>query len=54
MVDTSTTTSLAATVPSLSYVQKMFSLTQILDVEFDTVAPAPLPQDLSISPRSIV
>ncbi|CAG8880331.1 unnamed protein product [Penicillium salamii] len=54
IVDASNIHSLATTAMSLWDVEKMFGLIQILDVEFDSVAPVALPEDLSISPRSVV
>ncbi|CAG7972575.1 unnamed protein product [Penicillium salamii] len=54
IVDVSNIHSLATTAMSLRDVQKMVGLIQILDVEFDSVAPVALPEDLSISRRSVV
>ncbi|CAG7972631.1 unnamed protein product [Penicillium salamii] len=48
IVGDSATTSLPVTGLSLKDVQKMFSLRQILDVEFDTVEPVQLPHDLKL------
>lgn len=54
ILDVSNIHSLATTAMSLRDVQKMVGLIQILDVEFDSVAPVALPEDLSISRRSVV
>ncbi|CAG7996292.1 unnamed protein product [Penicillium salamii] len=48
IVGPANTTTLAVTALSPKDVPKMFGLTKVLDAEFDSVVPVPLPEDLKI------